>query len=409
MNLKEFMKTCRIFGIPVLSFGSSDKLDYKRKQLKIFGIKIKYKNLNWLRHAAKYNLEQNIKNLSYEASKNNKNILFIASYFVEAGGIETRLLQYIKELEKFGWNVYLLSENNSNKKLKEYINFYLNFDSSNVQECLEKIIEKYNISCVEFQFKSSKILKNFDIKSLKRKTKLGCCLHNIGVKRIDKINKFDYKILVSGQMYQHHYKNILNPVIIKNSVNVSDFNNFPQWKYIGQKKAILISRIGMEKIESIECFIKYCIKNSIPFEIAGGEQYKNTLKDKLVKKFNLKRNVFIGQINTLEYLKENLDKYLFIAGVGQVILEGGIMGCPVFISSSYNKENYSFLTKENFDLFDNFTIKSYSPINKENKKELYLDLLNLEKYIIKDELVNKRSIDYCFKKYLEVIGAKYEK
>lgn len=406
----ESLRTERLYilGLPVVSFQNLNNYDYKRKKVTIFGIKFTYKNPKWLKEASEYNLIQNQKNLSYE-SKTGKNILFIASYFVESGGIETRLLQYINQLQNNGWNVYLLSENNLNKNLQAFNNFYLNFDAKNVQKCLEEIIANYNIQCVEFQFKPSKVLKNFDIKRLKQKVKLGCSIHNIGVKDADKINQFDYSIMVSGQMYVHHYKNIKNQIIIKNGIDVSKFQNISKWQYNNQKTAILVSRIGVDKLESIECFIKYCKKNNIPFVIAGEEQYKNILKNKLIKKYKLNENIFIGQINTVEFLKQNMDKYLFVSGVGQVILEAGMLGYPVFVSSSYKNNCYSFVTDDNFELFDNFTIKDYSPVNKKKKKVSKLNLDKIKFYDVIDKLTKERNIDSCIQQYIKTIEVKYEK
>lgn len=409
-KIKESLRTERLYilGLPVFSFQNLDNYDYKRKKVKIFGIKFTYKNPKWIKEAFEYNLIKNKKNLSFEI-KTGRNILFITSYFVESGGIETRLLQYINQLQNNGWNVYLLSENNLNKNLQAFNNFYLNFDAKNVQECLEEIIDKYNIQCVEFQFKPSRVLKNFDIKRLKQKVRLGCCIHNIGVKDADKINQFDYSIMVSGQMYEHHYKNIKNPVIIKNGIDVSEFQNISKWQYNNQKTAILVSRIGVDKLESIECFIKYCKKNNISFVIAGEEQYKNILKSKLIKKYKLNENIFIGQINTVEFLKQNMDKYLFVSGVGQVILEAGMLGYPVFVSSSYKNNCYSFVTDDNFELFDNFTIKDYSPVNKKKKKVSKLNLNKIKSYNIVEKLTNERNIESCVRQYINTIEVKYEK
>ena len=410
IKIKESLRTVRflVFGIPVFSLQNLIDYDYKRKRVKVCGIKLTYKNPEWLKQSSTYNLEQNKINLSYE-NKSGKSILFIASHFVESGGIETRLLQYIKKLESNGWNIYLLSENNLNKELLKYTNLYLNFDVENVKKCLDEIIDYYQINCVEFQFKPSKVLKNFNIDHLKKKVKLGCCVHNIGVKNADKINKFDYKIMVSGQMYEHHYKNIKNSTVIRNAIDISSFKNTLTWKYKDQKTAILISRIGVDKLESIECFIQYCTKNKIPFEIAGGEQYKDILKNKLKKKYNLKDNVFIGQVQTLDFLEKNMYKYLFVAGVGQVVLESGILGFPVFVASSYKGQNYSFVTIDNFDLFDNFTIKNYSPVCKKHKKNTKLDLQKIEIYNIKELLITKRNIDTCCTQYMNVIEDKNEK
>ena len=79
-KIKESLRTEKLYilGLPVFRFQNFDNYDYKRKKVKIFGIKFTFKNPKWLKEASEYNLVQNKKNLSCEV-KTGKNILFIAS------------------------------------------------------------------------------------------------------------------------------------------------------------------------------------------------------------------------------------------------------------------------------------------------------------------------------------------
>ena len=375
---------------------------HQRKQIKIFGIKFTFKTKEWLEAQTLYNIEQNKINLGFNKPAGNKNILFIASNFVQEGGIETRLRQYIEKLSPEGFNVFILSEDNKNKFLSEQTNFYLSFDAPNFNNCLIEIIKNYNINFIEFQFKNSKILKNLNLSEIKKYSIIGCTLHNTGIKNIKLINKLDYAIIVSNYLYQNHYKRIKNPEIIQNAIDVSSLPNI-SWKYKNQNTALLISRLMPDKLNSIECFVKYCTANGCKFKIAG-EDSNFKIKEKLKNKFNLADDVFIGAIDTVDYLKENKDKYLFIAGVGLVILEAGAFNIPCFICSDNKNKCYSFATKENVELFDNFTINKHSLVTKRKKKEFRLNLCNLDKYEIRNLIAEKRSLNEAFLKYQNILN-----
>ena len=403
-EIKSSLKTEKVclFGIiPVVEICNST--DYKRKRFKCCGIKFTYKTNDWKVKSNEQNIILNKQNLGFDVPCSGKSILYVAANFVKAGGIETRLLQYIKELRSFGWNVYLLSEDNANEQLAVFTNFKLNFDAENFDRCLEEIINRYNIDVVEFQFKNPKILKNLNIGKLKSKVKLGCTIHNLGIKNTDIINKFDYKVMVSKYMYENHYKNINDAIVIQNCIDTNKYKYLPSWEYKGQRKALLVSRINTDKIKSIECFIKYCKKNNIAFEIAGEEQAGSNLKQFLMKKYHLQRSCFIGSVNTLEYLSQHIDDILFIGGVGLVILEAAYLNYPCLCCSDWVGDNYSFVTFANIDLFDNFTIRKQSLVSQKNKKNYELNLERLNIYMLRHCIISNRNLRVSSKKYFSVI------
>jgi len=406
-QIKSSLKTeklCLLGLIPIA--GICNTTDYKRKRLNIGGIKLTYKTNNWKAKANKQNILLNENNLSSGTKTNNQNILYVASNFVKAGGIETRLLQYINELCSKGWNVYILSEDNANEPLSELTNFKLNFDAENFGKCLEEIIDRYSINTVEFQFKNPKILKNLDLDKLKSKVKLGCTIHNLGIKDTDIINKFDYKVMVSKYMYENHYKAINNADVIPNCIDTNRYKNLPSWEYKGQKKALLISRINTDKIKSVECFISYCQKHKIDFEIAGEEQTASNLKHKLIKKYHLSESHFIGRVNTLEFLSQHIDDILFVGGVGLVILEGAYLNYPCLCCSNWEGANYSFITLSNIDLFDNFTIRKQSLVTQKGKKEFGFNLEKLNIYGVRNYIISNRAFNLITAKYLNIIEGK---
>lgn len=391
-------------GIKILEKDVSCKCDYKRKKIKIFGMKFTCKSKEWLKKANESNIEHNLINLAKEQLPGDNNILFVASHFVKAGGIETRLMQYIEKISAAGWNCYILSENNENASLGLQTNFTLNFDGSNFGSCLDEIIEKFKINVVEFQFKNPKILKNLDLEALKSKVKLGCVIHNTGVKNFDIINRFDYKIVVSNILWQRHYTAIKDVDIIQNCVDSRKYENAPVWKFAGQKKAVLITRIAKDKVDSIECFIKYCQERGIDFEIAGDEVPGKHIKRELIEKYHLAPEVFIGKVNTWEYLSENTGKILFAAGVGLVILEAGYLNYPCLCCSESKGRHYSFVTLDNVRYFDNFTINGHSPVVQKNACEFEMVPGDWERYRLRDYVIGNRDLAVCVKKYIDVIS-----
>lgn len=409
--IKESLKTQKLYlfnFIPLLEWKVEHGIDYKHNKVRVLGISIRYKNKEWCKNSISQNIELNKKNLELYEINNQKSILFVVANLITAGGCETRLFQYINHLENSGWNVYILSEKNDCMYLQEKNNFHLNFDAENFHDCLLELVKHYHINVIEFQFKKSKILKNLDIAELKKYSKLGCTIHNINVnKHLNKINSLDYSIIVSQYLYQNHYTNIKNAIVVQNGLDIQDSNL--KWEYKKQNTAILVSRIAKDKLKSIECFIKYCRKYGFEFKIAGNEYLKNKLTKNLKQKFHLTDDVFIGGVNTREYLKNNLDNILFVGGVGLVTLESLFLGIPSFCCSDWRGKNYSFITKDNVSLFDNFTIRNSSVVCKKRQKKYNLDLDNLNNYDVREFVFENRNFKTLFEKYLNIIEGAEDK
>ena len=403
--IKESLKTQKLYlfnFIRLLEWKIENGIDYKHNKVKIFGISIRYKNKEWCKNSVSQNLEMNKKNLELYKINNKKSILFVVANLITAGGCETRLFQYINYLEKSGWNVYILSEKNDCSYLQEKHNFHLNFDAENFHDCLLELVKHYRVNVVEFQFKKSKILKTLDINELKKYARLGCTIHNLYVnKYLNKINSLDYSIIVSQYMYCNHYTNIKNAIVIQNGLDIQDSDT--QWKFNNQNTAILVSRIAKDKLKSIECFIKYCRKYGFEFKIARNEYLSDKLTTRLKQTYHLPDDTFIGGVNTREYLKNNIDNILFVGGVGLVILESLFLGIPSFCCSAWWGKNYSFITKDNISLFDNFTIRNSSVVCKKRQKKYNLELNNLDNYDVQKFVFEKRNFKTLFQKYLNII------
>ena len=155
----------------------------------------------------------------------------------------------------------------------------------------------------------------------------------------------------------------------------------------------------MPKIFYLNCFIKYCIQYNYNFLIAGGGFNFEEIKKNLIKKYSLKEENFIGEINTMEYLSKNRDKILFVGGLGQVIVEGLFLNFPCLCCSNYKGEKFSFVTNKNFFLFDNFTVNK----NLENKKEFELKIDDIKNYKLRHLIIANRNLTVSIGKYLGII------
>lgn len=385
--LKHFAQLQNIFSISMK--------EKNRIFIKFLGIKINIKIKNFDYKQENIILNQSNLNKNYNTNSK-KNILIVINNLTVNGGIETRLKQYLSLLKSQNYEIFILCEQNQNSDLLVYNNFCLKFEASNIENCILELIKKYNIKIAEFNFGASKYLKYLNINNLKKYVRTGCIIHNKGLKQLKLISNFDYRIIISSRMLKiKSYKKLKNMTVIANAINYIE----PVWKFQNQNKALIISRIEKDKLRTICSAIEYCKKNNIDFDIAGNKEisYINKLK----RKYNISDNVFIGKIDTIEFLKENWEKYLFIGGVGQVIIEAGILGYPCFCSSSINYKESSFITSDNIISESwNFTISRRNFI----KKIPYLDLNNIEKYNLNSYLKEHRNLDKMFEKYTELIS-----
>ena len=147
-----------------------------------------------------------------------------------------------------------------------------------------------------------------------------------------------------------------------------------------------------------------CQERGIDFEIAGGEVPGKHIKRELIEKYHLAPEVFIGKVNTWEYLSENTGKILFAAGVGLVILEAGYLNYPCLCCSESKGRHYSFVTLDNVRYFDNFTISGHSPVVQKNACEFEMVPGDWERYRLRDYVIGNRDLAVCVKKYIDVIS-----
>ena len=305
----------------------------------------------------------NCQNLSALPNASNesdpKKILFITDALASHGGVENRLKHIVANLSGGHWEALFLTEENKYPPLKDFRNFTLKFRADNLGECLLDIVRTHKIDVVEFQFKYSRYLRFIDMKELHRLCIVGCTVNGFD-KSISRrmLKKFDYLICISTDLVQRYTKIPSEWFhIIYNCINPE-----PRlWRFYNQKTAIHVSRISDEYEIRISGFIDFCRTRDIPFEIAGARESESAKRviDRLRIRYKIPDSAFIGGIDTVPFLKENITRYLFVAGCGHIAIEAGILGIPVFITSSTSSIPPVFLTPDNIDYFlgRNFTVR----------------------------------------------------
>ncbi len=326
--------------------------------------------------------------------KNNggsKRLVYIIRNIKECGGVETKLSNMFSFLEKKGYDINLITDIESNNKsiFSKFKVFQICFRSYNTTHTIVKICDRLDPFLIEFQITGhkdkfinyNKIMKRWD-----------CGIQNHGI------------------TYEFFKKALYNAV---NSINTckrdapGNYDIFPNmipdkvklslYKREKQNKAIIISRLDPDKLDQIRTAIKYCKSVRCNFEIAGISAFSYSVKEQLKKEFDLKDDCFIGKIKTLEHLNQN--KYRFVCGVGNVVLEASLLGLPVFVSSHINYNG--FLNKSNFIDCMNRNFVGFS-----NKQS---NILNYES--LRDLVLKYRSIDRVMNDYIKMIHRtlKYEK
>ncbi|EAB9443273.1 hypothetical protein CSU32_02575 [Salmonella enterica subsp. diarizonae] len=278
-----------------------------------------------------------------------KKILYVITDLNNCGGVETRLAQQFSYVKERGWCPMILSMRNDFVKLHGYPNFYLNFKTCNAAELFLELVDKLNPDVIEFQFKPSNFFYDVDISSLMRKCIVGCCIHEEIKVEQSVLDKLDYRIASARR------KSVTNATYILNWTKATQFS----WKYKKQRKAILVSRLSQDKLPGIINFIKICNQYKVDYHIAGAFDGANKIVSKLIKE-GLNENVFIGYIDTIPFLEEHADEYLFVAGVGQAIMEAASLGYPALVTAfTKNYHHSSFITPDNIKYLrsDNFVIR----------------------------------------------------
>ena len=280
----------------------------------------------------------------FSKKEQKKGILFITGLYLKSGGVEKRLKQYSAVWEKEGYNVYVAATEKRKNSQKEDL-FLSNKELFN-DVLIKFFILKKNIKVVEWEAGGS-APPPINLKKIKREGALfGSIIHAARAEwKYSYLNNADYVFCISPVMGRRVPLLAKYPVLPNAVYLVS-----PVWSFCSQKKALFVSRLSPEKLPSIESFVSFCLSHHLAFDIAGdiSSDAGCEIKELLQKKYILEESCFLGEIATVPFLKEHIHDYLFVGGVGQVILEAGMLGYPCLVCSLLGMEKSFFVTKENF-------------------------------------------------------------
>ena len=285
-------------------------------------------------------------------SERQKRILFVLSDLQAVGGVQSRLLSVARYLERFGWQCFFLTQNNQCAPLiQSWPNLFLDFLAANFSEKLLQLAVFHRIDVIEFQFKPFSYLGDVDLFSLKKQARVGCCFHSLIESLPESIKNLDYRIQIFGR----------NPPPPSFSIihNALDAEFIPPQPFFERncsrsRKALLVTRVASEKIQTIFNFAALCRENGLDFEIAGPN---NPIKNKRLglSAGGIPAEKLIGPIDTRQYLTQHGHEYLFIAGEGQVPPEVAVFGIPAaVIPHGFDWRLSTFITRENVDFLWNW-------------------------------------------------------
>lgn len=260
-----------------------------------------------------------------------------------------------KYVDQHGFEPVILTTGSQEyKPLQRYANLRLNFYAKNFNELLLNLVKSEHIDFIEFQVKSVQYFNNIDFDSLRRVCRTGLHIHSkIDIGKID-LQWFDYVVRATSSWGDKQVGQIPQ---IPNWVESIKGG----WSYQGQKKALFISRLDSEKFPTLLSFIGICRSIGCDFDIAGNISTRsNRVRHKIIGLLSKLDNCnYLNEIDTETFLEENVNKYLFVGGVGQVAVEAMSYSVPVLVCTHLVDYTYSrFITKENFNRFveNNFIV-----------------------------------------------------
>lgn len=273
-------------------------------------------------------------------------ILFVCGSFLHWGGVEKRVRQYAGAWRNQGYKVYISAfycPGTSNE-----VSFYLTGNAAKNNCLLKWAIKRKNIKVVEWQAGGSEPPR-FDLSLLKQAgVRIGVMVHAACKEwNFNYLKQADY-VACSSSIQVQRAPALKDICVLPNAIE----NRFPVWRYAKQKKAVIISRISEDKIPSLASFIRLCQAWGLAYDIAGpldtlpAQKVKNILQTK----FDVQDSQFLGAVPTEDFLAAHAAEYLFVGGLGQVILEAGQLGYPCLVASLAGEAGNCFVTRDNFSL-----------------------------------------------------------
>lgn len=271
-------------------------------------------------------------------------VLFVSRSFLARGGVETRVRKYASVWNKLGYRVYIASvwEEGSGRD----VSFFLTSCAAKNDKLLKTVVKKRNIRVIEWQAGGPEP-PLFDLSLLQKQgVRTGVMVHAAR-------KEWDFAYLRNT-----HYKACSSPVQVRRAALLARVPVLPNaverrpavWRYAGQQKAVIISRISEDKLPSLAAFIRLCQCRGLAYDIAGpvdSEPARKT-KQSLQAQFGIKEAQFIGGVSAEDFLAAHAGEYLFVGGVGQVILEAGQLGFPCLVAGLAGAEHSCFVSRTNF-------------------------------------------------------------
>lgn len=272
-------------------------------------------------------------------------VLFAARSFLSKGGVEKRVWQYAPVWRGRGYRVYVgavytgadsfCGLDAGLPSLRWLANFLMRI-----------YIYKWNLQTVEWQAGGSG-LPPFGFAALKKRgVRVGVAVHASRAEwDFGYLREADY-IICASALHGRRIDALKDAPVLPNALEYRP----AVWRFSGQSKAVFISRLAWDKIPSFEAFISACRAWDVPFELAGGlaGEEARCVRRALCAKYALSEEVFIGEVDTYTFLTENVSRYLFVGGVGQVILEAGQLGYPCLVCSVCGPGFAFFAEREKF-------------------------------------------------------------
>lgn len=384
-----------------------------KEYIRMYFVLVNYKNTKSFFYKNKENFQIIKKYISKSKQEHFRKIVFIIDGVLQkTGGVEIRLLKTLNFLESQGFLPVIVATQNDCEQLFKYPLIKFSFENILSLKIFVKFIKKIHPEYVEFQIKSPspKILPyicNPQIKALKTITKMGILFHSQQYFLLEKQIKHFDNILSVGTDWLKRFKNLQYKIYKIPNYILPQKNT---WLYSGQTTVLFVSRLeGKDKTQHICNLILLCKEYNFNIDVAGiGKQSFIENAKKFAKNNNVTVN-FIGEINTLEYLNKNLNKILFVAGVGQVIFEATSFNIPALVISHHkNPDSSNFVTKDNVQKITAYNcVLNKLKLSGQGVKEFVTDIPNnLEKYKVKDYIEKNYSIEKIMNIYMNVCNLK---
>ncbi|UQY79948.1 cell surface saccharide synthesis protein [Candidatus Hepatincola sp. Av] len=331
-----------------------------------------------------------------------RNLLIITQLY-QNGGLETRLYRLLSTLKNFKVTIAIIG-NFSNLyqpiiSNKNFIFYYFN-NINELNESLIDIVNSNNINILELQICSLVNYEklNYDLLRTLNIKLIGTIHFNISLKCDqdgfdifkNRLKKY-FDLIITNRPFDNQYLEHNNYKYIPNTSS-NKINTIYQQNQ--NKKTVIITRLWKDKLYHIENYIQFLQNHNFLFDIAGSIDMdrEKDIKNTLIEKYKILEQSFIGNICTIDHLKNNHSSYMFICGIGTVAIEAASLGYPVLLShinektlAFWSHSNYSNIKDNNFTLPSNYKINNVTDdLKKFYKKEL--DTFLLFNYLQNDNL-----------------------